>query len=82
MSSLQEIEAAIGNLSPADRAKLVQDLPSLLPEWQGDFAWARILRDPAPSASLSALVDAVDVEYSRNPEAFPEIKEADFDRSA
>jgi len=82
MSSLEEIESAIGNLPPEDRAKLVQDLPSLLPEWEGDLAWARILRDPTPSPALSALVDSVDAEYRRNPETFPEIKETDFERPA
>jgi hypothetical protein len=82
MSSLEEIESAIGNLPPEDRAKLFQDLPSLLPEWGGDLAWARILQDPTPSPALSALVDSVDAEYRRNPEAFSEIKETDFERPA
>ena len=82
MSSLEQIESAIGDLSPQDRAKLVQDLPSLLPEWEGELAWARILRDSTPSPALSALTDAVDAQYGRNPEAFPEIKDTDFDPPA
>lgn len=81
MSSLQEIKRAISALSPADRAKLVKDLPSLLPELDGDAAWKRIVSDPAPSAKLSALVETVDAEYEKNPNAFPEIKESDFDRN-
>ena len=81
MSSLQEIKRAIGALSPADRARLVKDLPTLLPELDGDAAWERIVSDPAPSAKLTALVDAVDAEYGKNPNAFPEIKESDFDRN-
>jgi len=81
MSSLQEIERAISALSPADRARLVKDLPTLLPELDGDAAWERIIRNPAPSAKLSALVDAVDAEYGKNPNVFPEIKESDFDRN-
>ena len=81
MNSLEEIESAIGNLSPPDRAKLVEHLPSLLPEWEGDLAWARIIRGPTPSGTLSALADEVDAEFAQNPEAFPQIKDADFDKS-
>jgi hypothetical protein len=82
MSSLKEIESAIRALSPDDRARLVKDLPALLPEWEGDLAWARILNDPTPSQALSAFVDEVDAQYRQNPEAFPEIRESDFDRSS
>ncbi len=82
MSSLKEIKSAITALSPEDQAKLVQDLPMLLPEQAGDLAWQRILRNPTPSPALSALADAVDAEYGRNPEAFPEIKDADFERNS
>lgn len=79
MSSLQEIESAISGLSPEERAQLVHDLPSLLPEWKGDLAWHRIVRDPRPSPALSRLVDAVDAEFAANPEAFREIKDTDFE---
>lgn len=82
MSSLQEIETAIRELSSGDRAKLVQDLPTLMPEWGGDFAWQRILRDPTPSPALSSLVDAVDAEFDHNPNAFPEIKGTDFEQNS
>ena len=82
MSSLQEVELAISALSAEDRAKLVQNLPALIPEWQGELAWQRILHDPAPSPALSRFVDEVDAEFRRLPEAFPEITEADFDRNS
>ena len=82
MSSLKEIEAAIGALSPADRVKLVQDLPSLIPECEGDLAWQRILHDPTPSPALSRIGDELDAEFERNPDAFPKISEADFRRNA
>jgi len=49
-------------------------LPTLMPEWAGDLAWQRIVRDPTPSSALSSLADAVDAEYGRNPNAFPETK--------
>lgn len=82
MSSLEEIESAISCLSAEDRARLVQDLPMLLPEWRGELAWQRILHDATPSPALSSLVDAVDAQFARDPEAFPEIKETDFERNA
>jgi hypothetical protein len=82
VSSLQEIELAISGLSSEDQAKLIQDLPALLPGREGDLAWQRILRDPTPSPALSSLADAVDAEYRRNPDAFPEIKESDFERNS
>jgi hypothetical protein len=82
VSSLQEIELAISGLSSEDQAKLVRDLPVLLAGREGELAWQKILRDPTPSPALSSLADAVDAEYRRNPEAFPEIKESDFDRNS
>jgi hypothetical protein len=53
-----------------------------MPEWGGDLAWQRILRDPRPSSALSSLVDAVDAEFGRNPNAFPEIKGSDFEQNS
>lgn len=79
MSTAGEIEAAIRDLSPAERKKLVRNLPALLPELDGDEAWKRIIDDPAPSPALSAFVDAIDAEHKRNPDAFLEIKDSDFD---
>jgi hypothetical protein len=79
MSTAGEIEAAIRTLSPTERKKLVRDLPALLPELDGDEAWKRIIEDPTPNAALSAHIDAIDAEYQRNPDAFPEINNSDFD---
>lgn len=79
MSTAHEIEAAIRALSATERKKLVRDLPVLLPELDGDEAWKRIIDDPAPSPALSAFADAIDAEHQRNPDAFPEIKDSDFD---
>lgn len=79
MSTVLEIEAAIQSLSPQERKKLVRDLPALLPELDGDEAWKRIIEDSTPSAALSAFADAIDAEHQRNPNAFSEIKESDFD---
>ena len=44
----QEIEAAIRALPPQEREKLVEDLPAILPEMNGDAAWERIITDPRP----------------------------------
>ena len=82
MSSLQEIELAISGLSPEDQTKLIRDLPVLLAGREGELAWQRILHDPTPSKALSSLADAVDAEYRRDPEVFPEIKESDFERNS
>ena len=82
MSSLQEIELAIGSLSPEDQARLLRDLPALLPAWEGELAWRRIIREPAPNAALSRLVDTVDAEFRTNPNAFPEITDSDFERNS
>jgi hypothetical protein len=82
MSSLQQIESLISGLSLRDRAKLVRDLPALLPEWEAELAWQRIHRDPSPSEALSSFVDGVDAEFRRDPEAFPKIKHADFERNS
>jgi hypothetical protein len=59
----------------------VRELPKLLPELDGDAAWEKIIQDPAPNSKLTAFVDAVDAEYGKNPNAFPEIKETDFDHN-
>ena len=78
MSTVQEIESAIGKLGPAERDHLVRDLPRLLPELDGDAAWERINNDPRPRPALATLLDKVDAEMQRNPEAFPEIQDRDF----
>ena len=79
MSTVQEIESAIRKLAPAERDQLVQDLPAILPELNGDAAWDRIINDPRPRPVLTALVDKLDAEMPRHPQAFPEIKDSDFD---
>ena len=40
MNTVQEIESAIGKLGPVERSQLVRDLPRLLPELDGEAAWA------------------------------------------
>lgn len=79
MSKVEEIETAIRKLSSAERGQLLEDLPSLLPELAGDAAWQRIARDTRPRPAFSALLDEVDAEMRRDPRAFPEIKDSDFD---
>ena len=80
MSTVQEIEAAIRLLAPAQREELVKDLPSLLPELDGDAAWERIARDTRPRPGFTALLNEVQAEYRRDPESFPKIKKRDFDQ--
>ncbi len=80
MSAIQEIESAIRSLSAEDRQQLAQNLPGLLPEVDGEAAWERIIRDARPRPAFSALVDNLEAEFQRNPNAFPEVQDSDFDQ--
>ena len=80
MHSLQEIESAICKLSSEDQAALVHSLPRLLPEWEAELPWRKILEDPIPSPALSRLVDRIDAEFRNNAKVFSEITDADFER--
>jgi hypothetical protein len=80
MSTAVEIEAAIRELPPDERKKLVRDLPALLPELDGDAEWKRIIEDPRPRPGLSKRFDELEAEYARQPEAFAEMRDADFDQ--
>jgi hypothetical protein len=79
MSTVHEIEVAIQMLSPVERAKLIKDLPALLPELDGDMAWNRIAADTLTRPSLTALLDQVEADFKKNPDTFPEIKDKDFE---
>lgn len=78
MSSLQEIESAIRDLSVKDRTQLIHDLPELLPELDGDNLWKLIASDARPRPKLNALIDEVDAQYRRAPESFAVMRDADF----
>ena len=80
MSTVAEIEAAIKALSPADRARLVEELPGILPELNGDLVWQHIAGDPRPRPALSALGDEIAAQFQKNPQSFAELHDADFDR--
>jgi len=73
MSTALEIANAIRMLSLVEREKLIQDLPALLPELDGDLAWSRIIDDARPRTGLTAMLDEVEADYKANPAAFPEI---------
>ncbi len=59
MSTVAEIEAAIRALPRAERERLADDLPSILPELNGDAQWRRIITDERPRPALTALGDEV-----------------------
>lgn len=80
MSTVAEIEAAIRALPPKDREKLADDLPSILPELNGDAKWQRINNGARPRPALTALGDEIAVQLKANPAAFSEMREADFDQ--
>ena len=80
MSTVAEIEAAIKALPPAERERLAEDLPSILPELNGDLKWQRIANDPRPRPALTALGDEIEAQFKANPDQFPEIRDGDFDK--
>ena len=77
----EPIKAAIRALPPAERERLADDLPTILPELNGDAKWQRIVADVRPRPALTALGDEVAAELKKNPAAFSEINDADFDQS-
>jgi hypothetical protein len=79
MSTVAEIEAAIKALPSAERERLADDLPSILPELNGDAKWQRITNDARPRPALTALGDEIAAEFKKNPAAFSEVRDADFD---
>ena len=79
MSTVAEIEAAIRALPPKERQKLADDLPSILPELNGDAKWQRIINDARPRPALTALGDEIAAQLKENPASFSELRDADFD---
>jgi hypothetical protein len=81
MSTVAEIEAAIKALPPTERERLADNLPSILPELNGDAKWQRIIADARPRPALTALGDEIAAQLKANPTAFSEMHDADFDQS-
>jgi hypothetical protein len=79
MSTLQEIEDAIRTLPQKEREQLADDLPSILPELNGEREWRRIIDDPQPSKALTAFGDKLDAQWARNSEVFPILTDKDFE---
>jgi len=80
MRTLAEIEEAIKALPPAERERLAEDLPSILPELNGDLKWQRLANDPRPRPALTVLGDEIEAQFKANPDQFPEIRDSDFDQ--
>ena len=80
VSTVEEIAAAIRDLSDAERARLAESLPKLVPELDGDAIWEAIIREPTPRPALTALCDEVEAAYRENPEQFTELTEEEFDK--
>ena len=79
MSTVQEIKEAIRALPQKEREKLVEDLPSILPELGGDTEWSRIIHDSRPRPALTQLGNDIAAKLKANPATFPEIRESDFE---
>ena len=80
VSTVEEIAAAIRELPDAERARLAESLPALVPELDGDARWDEIIRDPTPRPALTALGDEVEAAYRENPEQFRELTKEEFDK--
>jgi hypothetical protein len=80
MSTVKEIEAAILALPMVERGKLVEDLPAILPELNGDTMWERVINDPRPRPALTAMGDEIEAQLKVNPNRFSEIRDGDFDK--
>jgi len=80
VSTVEEIEAAIRSLTSAERSKLADLIPTLLPELDGDAEWERIIRDPRPRSALTKLGDEVEAAFRADPEQFPIMSEEEFDK--
>ncbi len=78
MSTVAEIEAAIQALPPTERERLADDLPSILPELNGDARWQRITNDARPRPTLTALGDEIAAQLKTNPAAFREVRDGDL----
>jgi hypothetical protein len=78
MSTVLEIEAAIRLLPKSERTKLAADLPSILPELDGE--WHGIINDARPRPALSALGDKIAAQMKSSSQSIPEIRDNDFDR--
>ena len=80
VSTVEEIAEAIKKLPDAERVRLAESLPKLVPELDGDARWEEIIRDPTPRPALTALGDEVEAAYRENPEQFTELTEEEFDK--
>ena len=78
MSTVAEIEAAIQALAPAERERLADDLPAILPELNGDAKWQRIIADERRRPALTALGDQIAAQLKSDPAAFREMRDSDF----
>ena len=78
MNTVEEIEHAIRSLSLGERARLAHSLPALVPELDGDGSWERIVRDASKRDALSAELDELDAELTRDAAKFPIMRAGDF----
>ena len=79
MGRAQQIEEAIRALEKAERDKLLQHLPQLLPELAVDPAWEHILHDDRPRPSFTTMLDRYEADLSAAPDSYPKVAESDFD---
>ena len=81
MSTVAEIEAAIRALPPAERERLADQLPSILPELNGDAKWQCLLNDERPRPALTALGDELVALHKGSPGIFAELRVTGFQKA-
>ena len=74
MSTAQEIEDAIRSLPLSERAKLLEHLPAIFPEFTGDHEWNKIIADHRPRPALSETLNRYESELTADPEKFAEVR--------
>jgi hypothetical protein len=79
VSSLEEIESAIRKLPRQEQAQLINHLPALLPELEGDAIWKLISLDPRPRPKLNELIADTEARFRKDPASFNVIRDSDFD---
>jgi hypothetical protein len=78
MSTAREIEEAIRSLPASERDKLLNTIPYLFPELNGDAEWERIVHDERPRPGLSQFLDKIESELREDPEKFAKLHDEDF----
>lgn len=82
VSTVDQIAAAIEGLSWREKEELLERLPAILPELDGDAKWERIIRDCRPRPALEKLLDEAEIERRDRPQSFRETSDEEFQKNS